>query len=181
MHESFTGKGEKTLVFCCRVTRHRKRGSCKQHRPRRSVGERLLAVASRGRARGVGRAVFSSLSWTGAESAPSSLGCWQNASSGCHGTLSASHRRYDDTMWAYVDAAWAEQACPGPARFWLCGPRPGRGAQGPASCVRAPRLPGSRHGGLTGHPLSICTPGCQAVPDSGPEGSPRAKLQVPCL
>lgn len=146
MHESFMGKGEKTLVFCCRVTRHRKRGSCKQHRPRRSVGERLLAVASRGRARGIGWAVFLSVSWTGAESAPSSLGCWQNASSGCHGTLSASHRRYDDTMWAYVDAAWAEQACPGPARFWLCSPRPGQRGAGPSKlcpCAPAARAHGT--------------------------------------
>lgn len=55
----------------------------------------------------------------------------------------------------------------------------GRRAQQAVS-VR-PGCQGSRHGGLTGPPLSICTPDCQAVPDSGPKGSPRAKLQVPCL
>lgn len=85
-HESFTGNGDETLVFCRRGTRHRE-----QHRARRSAGGRLPVVASRGWAHGVGRAMFSSISGTGVRSAPSSLGPWWNASPGGHGTQCASH------------------------------------------------------------------------------------------
>lgn len=74
-------------------------------------------------------------------------------------------------MWAYVDAAWAEQACPGPVRFWLCGPRPGQRGAGPSKlcpCAPAARAHGT---GVRRAPHSASAPQAARLSQTpGPRG-----------